>query len=165
MPVDFVSGIGGCEGEGVEGVVDAGCVEGWDTNSGGGGGGGGGGVVELREVKAAGFFGGWFGACAFGGRVGVLLFGGEEGVFFSFLAGYFLFLLLCFFPEKGVRWKAPERQWREGLIYLEREADFLAFDFAPLLHSWSSATDFFAFSAAALWLAASAFLKDLLDWL
>lgn len=35
--------------------------------------------------------------------------------------------------------------------------DFLAFDLAPLLHSTSSAIAFLAFSAAAFWLAASAF--------
>ena len=37
------------------------------------------------------------------------------------------------------------------------ETDFLAFDFAPLDHSWFSATAFFAFSAAAFWFATSAF--------
>ena len=36
-------------------------------------------------------------------------------------------------------------------------ANFLAFDFAPLDHSWSSTTAFFAFSAAAFWFTASAF--------
>ena len=36
---------------------------------------------------------------------------------------------------------------------------FLAFDFAPLPHSWSSAAAFFAFSAAAFWFATSAFLE------
>ena len=40
---------------------------------------------------------------------------------------------------------------------LEKAVHFLAFDFAPLLHSCSSAVAFFAFSAAAFWLAASAF--------
>ena len=34
---------------------------------------------------------------------------------------------------------------------------FLALDFAPLLHSWSSDAAFFAPSAAAFWFATSAF--------
>ena len=55
----------------------------------------------------------------------------------------------------------------EGAVFREgkevdrlrgRQTDFLAFDLAPLLHSWSSDAAFFAFSAAAFWLATSAFL-------
>ena len=38
-------------------------------------------------------------------------------------------------------------------------ADFLAFDFAPLDHSASSAASFFWFSAAAFWAATSAFWR------
>ena len=90
VAVDFFGGVGRCEGEGVEGVVDAGGVEGRV-------GGRGGGRVELGEVEAAGFFDGGFGV--FGGGAGVFFFGGEEGVFFGFLSRGFGFLL--FFGLSG----------------------------------------------------------------
>lgn len=60
----------------------------------------------------------------------------------------------------------------EGDRKKKRQTDFLEFDLAPRFQSWSSAAAFFAFSAATLALAASAFCRahlsekqqDLVDW-
>ena len=47
---------------------------------------------------------------------------------------------------------------REREAYMTGEgSNFLAFDLEPLVHSWSSAAAFFAFSVAAFWAATSAF--------
>ena len=147
MAVDFVAGVGGGEGEGIEGVVDAGGVEG-----GGGGRGRRGGGVELGEVEGAGFFRGRF--TVFGEGAGILFFGGEEGVFFGFFARRFeFFLVFGFSVVRGVVVSKRVGFGRDG----GWEACFLEFDFAPLLHSCSSAAAFFALSAAAFWLATSAF--------
>lgn len=55
----------------------------------------------------------------------------------------------------NVRWGDREGWGWKG-------TDFLAFDFTPLLQSWSSTVDFFAFSTAAFAFAASAFLVEAL---
>ncbi len=76
-------GVGGGEGEGVESVLDAACVErgGFVGRVGGRGGG-----VELGQVERPfRFLGCGFGVGAFRGGTLRFLFGGEEGVAFGFL--------------------------------------------------------------------------------
>lgn len=60
-----------------------------------------------------------------------------------------------FWEDEKQRKRIEERNEEE-----QGGTNFLAFDFAPRLHSWSSTAAFFAFSTAALALAASAFCRD-----
>ena len=81
MSIDLLGvGVRG-QGQGVEGVVDVGGVEGWCGFSRQGG------LVELGEVEATGLLDGGFGV--FGSGTGVLFFFCEEGVFFGFFTGGF----------------------------------------------------------------------------
>jgi len=111
----------------------------------------------LGEVETFGFLGGGFGVCAFGRGACGFLFFGEEGVFFGLFAGRFCFLGFCFFSDVDVSGLSGGDVWAWG----EGDGDdgmyFLAFDFAPLLHSRSSSDAFFEFSAAAFCAATSAF--------
>ena len=90
MSVDLVRRVGGGEGEGVEGVVDAGGVEGRVGFRGGRGGL----VVEGGEVEPFGLFDGRF--AILGRGAGVFFLGGEDGVLFRLFACGFFFLGLGF---------------------------------------------------------------------
>jgi len=80
--VDFLR-VGGSQIQGIEGVVDTGCVEGGDVFLRGG-------CVEAGEVEAAGFLRGGFAFGWFGGKGGFLF--GEQGIFLGLLAcGLFTF--------------------------------------------------------------------------
>lgn len=75
-------------------------------------------------------------------------------------------LLLCRENSPVNVWPSPARIMGVGRNQEKEEtrgnADFLALDLAPRFHSWSSTAAFFAFSVAALALAASAFCRGFL---